>query len=824
VLKAGGVFVPVDLSWPRARIDAVIADCGAGIVLDRIDGFPAAARTPLPVVPAGGAAYRMYTSGSTGRPKGVVTTHQNVVDLATDKCWGSTPRVLFHAPHAFDASSYELWVPLLSGGTVVVAPRQSIDAAVLQSLVDTYELTHVHVTAGLLRVLDPSCFAGLREVLTGGDVVSADAVRRVLEVNPGVRVRQLYGPTEVTLCATQQVIDDATTVLPIGRPLDNTRVYVLDDRLAPVPVGVTGELYVAGAGIARGYAGLPGLTAERFVADPFTSGGRLYRTGDRVRWSADGVLVFAGRVDDQVKIRGFRVEPGEVEAVLAAHPGVDQVAVVVREQRLVAYLVGSAETDVVRGFVERLLPGYMVPAAFVRLDVLPLTGNQKLDRAALPAPEFAGGAGRAPLDAREELMCAAFAEVLGLERVGVDDDFFALGGHSLLVVRLVGRLRAVFGVEVSARMVFDARTPAGLAGRLAEAGKRRQALRAGVRGVRVPLSFAQRRLWFLAQLQGPSATYNIPVGLRLDGVLDRDAFAAALNDVVVRHEVLRTVFTVADGEPWQQILDPSQVELAVPVVEFSPEAMADAAGYAFDLAVELPIRAVLFSQGPDAHVLVLVVHHIAADGWSMQPLARDIATAYTARRQGREPAWDALPVQYADYAIWQRDVLGSEDDPESLITRQIGYWRECLSEVPEELDLPADRARPAEASHRGHLERIEIPAEVHRALRSIATEHGATVFMTLQSAVAILLSRLGAGTDLPIGTVVAGRDDPALEDLVGFFVNTLVLRTDLTGDPRLSDVLGRIREQTLRALAHQDVPFEKLVEDLTPARSLARSW
>ncbi|MFF9803146.1 non-ribosomal peptide synthetase, partial [Streptomyces rochei] len=419
----------------------------------------------LPVVTETSAAYVMYTSGSTGVSKGVVATHRDVVALAVDRCWGVTPRVLFHAPHAFDASSYEVWVPLLSGGTVVVAPDEAVDGAVLRRLITDHELSHVHVTAGLLRVLadqDPGCFAGVREVLTGGDVVPADSVRSVLEANPQAVVRQLYGPTEVTLCATQYEVGDSGEiggVLPIGRPLDNTRVYVLDDRLSPVPVGVAGELYVVGAGVARGYLNRPGLTGERFVACPFGAAGeRMYRTGDLVRWDAEGRLVFAGRADEQVKIRGFRVEPGETEAVLVTHPVVGQAAVVVREdvpgdKRLIAYLVPheqGAALDEVREYVAERLPQYMVPSAFVELDALPLTVNGKLDRAVLPVPEYAAGEGRGPVTVREEVICQAFAEVLGLPSVGVDDDFFALGGHSLLAVSLVERLRQR-GVSVSVR-------------------------------------------------------------------------------------------------------------------------------------------------------------------------------------------------------------------------------------------------------------------------------------------------------------------------------------------------------------------------------------
>ncbi|MGW4297615.1 condensation domain-containing protein, partial [Micromonospora chersina] len=769
-------------------------------------------------------------------------THRDVVRLAADRCWGETPRVLFHAPHAFDASSYEIWVPLLSGGTVVVAPPEAVDGPALRALVTGHALTHVHVTAGLLRVLadqDPACFAGVREVLTGGDVVPAGAVRRVLDANPGVRVRQLYGPTEVTLCATQHEVADAGQVggvLPIGRPLDNTRVYVLDDALAPVPVGVTGELYVAGAGLARGYAGRPALTGERFVADPFGSGGRMYRTGDRVRWDDDGRLVFAGRADDQVKIRGFRVEPGEVEAVLAAHRAVAQAAVLVREdtpgdKRLVAYLVpaqpGAPIADTVREYAAERLPAYLVPAAFVALDALPLTVNGKLDRAALPAPDLAGGGtGRAPATVHEQLLCEIFAEVLGRSAVGVDDDFFALGGHSLLATRLVSRVRTVFEVEVTVRTLFEAPTAAALAARLAGADRGRAALTRGVRPERVPLSFAQRRLWFLAQLDGAGASYHIPVALRLTGDLDRAALDAAVRDVLDRHEVLRTVYPVADGEPYQRVLSVAEAGVRLDLVDVAADrvadTVADAASRPFDLAVQAPLRATLLAVAPDEHVLVLVVHHIAGDGWSMGPLARDLSAAYAARHAGRAPEWTPLPVQYADYALWQRDLLGAEDDPDSLIARQVAHWRTALAGAPEELALPSDRQRPAEPSHRGHPVDVTVPADLHRDLVALARTSGVTLFMTVQTALAVVLSRLGAGTDLPIGAAVAGRTDQGLDDLVGFFVNTLVMRTDLSGDPTVAEALARVRDTALDAFAHQDVPFEKLVEELAPARSLAR--
>ncbi|MFK0026630.1 amino acid adenylation domain-containing protein, partial [Streptomyces sp. NPDC090798] len=603
-----------------------------------------------------------------------------------------------------------------------------------------------------------------------------------------------------------------------------------------------GELYIAGAQLARGYLGRAGLTAERFVADPFAvaPGARMYRTGDVVRWSADGVLEFVGRADAQVKVRGFRIEPGEVEAVLAGHGQVARAAVVVREdqpgdKRLVAYLVAEAndgvvDTSVLRQHVSERLPDYMVPSAFVTLDSLPLTPNGKLDRRALPAPEYTSKAsGRAPRSPREEILCGLFAEVLGVDSVSIDDSFFELGGHSLLATRLVSRVRSVLGVEVGIRSLFEAPSVAGLVGRLDEGGRVRERLGVRVRPEVLPVSYAQRRLWFLGQLEGASATYNIPLALRLSGALDVEALRAALADVAGRHESLRTVFRQsADGQPSQLIVDPGAGAPEVRVESVSSgevaSAVAGIAGTGFDLERDLPwrVRLLEVADAADEWVLVMVVHHIAADGWSMAPLAKDLSEAYAARREGRGPAWQLLPVQYADFTLWQREVLGDEDDPESVIAGQVAFWREALADLPEQLELPVDFPRPAVASHEGASVDVRVPGEVHARLVELSRSCGASVFMTVQAALAVLLSKMGAGEDIPIGTPVAGRTDDALDDLVGFFVNTLVLRTDVAGDPTFRQVVERVREADLAAFAHQDVPFERLVEVLNPARSMAR--
>ncbi len=681
--------------------------------------------------------------------------------------------------------------------------------------------------------------------MLGGEAVPAALLREWRQRHPGLALINSYGPTETTVsCLDYQMSPDdpiPDPVVPIGRPAWNTRVFVLDERLGLVPPGVAGELYVAGAGLARGYLGRPGLTAERFVACPFGGAGeRMYRTGDLARWNAPGELEYLGRSDDQVKIRGFRIELGEIEAVLAGLDGVGQAAVAVREdqpgdKRLAGYVIpaSGAELDpaVLREAAARVLPGYMVPAVVMVLDGLPLSVNGKLDRRALSAPEYAAGGGRAPATPGEQALCEVFAQVLGLDRVGVEDSFFDLGGHSLLATRLVSRIRVVLGVELPVRAVFECPTPALLAGALEGAEAARPPLVPVPRPERLPLSFAQQRLWFLEQFYGPNTVHNLPLAWRLSGRLDVVALAGALGDVVARHEPLRTMFPVADGQPYQHIIPAGQAR-ARAEAGFTVTAagrgelaglVAAAAGYVFDLAAELPFRASLINLPGQEHVLVLLCHHTAADGWSLRLLLSDLAEAYQARCEGRAPGWAPLPVQYADYALWQRDLLGGADGDGGVLAGQVQYWRQALAGLPDELTLPFDRPRPAEASRRGSLMLWQLAdASLHAALADLAREHQASIFMVLHAGLAALLSRMGAGTDIPLGAPVAGRTDEAVHDLVGYFVNTMVLRADLSGDPGFGELLGRVRETVLSAQARQDLPFERLVEVMNPVRSPAR--
>ncbi|MFJ4880732.1 amino acid adenylation domain-containing protein [Streptomyces sp. NPDC088745] len=873
VLRAGGVYVPLDPSHPRTRNRMILDTAAPRLLLtttetrDALPPAPASLLLDDPTLwrPAGGtlpgtprardAAYVLYTSGSTGLPKGVVVEHRSLANLfashreklmepAEEENNGLPLRVALTAATTFDAS----WDPFLwmvAGHELhLVDDATRRDPEALTALVHRSAIDVVETTPSFLEQLR-SC--GLfapgrprpRVLALGGEAVN-ESLWQELAALQGVAVWNLYGPTETTVNSVMGRVT-AGTRPHLGHPVTGTRARVLDERLRPVAPGVTGELYLSGAGLARGYENRPSATAARFLPDPYgVPGTRMYRTGDLVR-RREGRLEYVGRADGQVKVRGFRVETGEIGTVLTAHPDVAHSAVAVQpdvrgDGRLVCWVVAcdgqELSTRALRAYLADRLPAYMVPTAVIPVAALPLTAHGKVDFAALPTAADAGlGTGAVPdtdppRSAPEEILCALFAESLGHERVGRDDDFFELGGHSLLATRLVGRIRSAFGVELPVRALFESTTPAALAERLDEAGTARPALRRSPRPPKPPLSPAQQRLWFLHQMDPDSAAYHISVAVRLSGTLDRTVLHRALADVVARHESLRTLIKVDGGEPFQAVLAPGDARPGMPVTALEDTALAqalrEASGRPFDLAQEIPLRAELFRLAEDRHTLLITVHHIAADGWSMGPLAQDLAGAYAARTSGRAPSWTALPVQYTDYTLWQRGMLGSTDDPASLSTGQLAYWTARMAGAPEETPLPADRPRPAVSSGSGGVVTFQVPADTTTALDRLARTSATSTFMVLHAALAAVLHRAGAGEDITIGTPVAGRTDEALEPLVGFFVNTLALRTEV--DPRTTfrELLAGVRETNLAAYAHQELPFERLVETLQPARSLAR--
>ncbi|WP_344016442.1 non-ribosomal peptide synthase/polyketide synthase [Pseudonocardia xinjiangensis] len=872
VVRVGAAYLPLDPDLSAERLAFLLADAAPAAVLTTaalraatswpprsgavlaVDepGFAPGGAGPRLACPAGPAdpAYVIYTSGSTGRPKGVVVPHAGIVNRLAwmQDEYRLTPddRVLQKTPSSFDVSVWEFFWPLLTGAALVVArPDGHRDPAYLAALVVRERVTTAHFVPSMLTEFlahpDAAGCTGLRRVVCSGEALPGATARRFGELLPGVRLDNLYGPTEAAVDVTRHADAPATTGagVPIGTPIWNTGAHVLDLHLQPVPDGVAGELYLSGVQLAHGYLARPGLTAARFVADPHgRPGERMYRTGDLARRLPGGELEFLGRSDDQVKIRGFRVEPGEVEAALLAAPAVTAAAVVVDESaagepRIVGYLTGAgADPATVRAYVADRLPAHMVPAVLVTVDALPLSPNGKLDRGALPAPDLAAGPGvEAPRTEREAVLCALVGDVLQVDTVGVHDDFFAAGGTSLSAMRLVGRIRAATGVDLAPRAVFDAPTPAGLAELLAGAvsvsgrGPVRPPLTAAAQQAhRLPLSASQRRMWLHYQLRGVDPTYVVPVAWRLRGPLDVAALTAAVRDVVDRHEPLRTVYPDSQGPDsqgmaFQQILAAPDVPL--PLVETDRAglgALVDAEvdrGFALDR--ELPVRARLYRlTGTDEHVLLLLVHHIATDEWSTGPLVTDLAAAYTARAAGSAPSWAPLPVRYADYTTWHERLLAAVADD------QLAFWRRALAGLPTELALPTDRPRPVELSHVGSTVPFTVDAATAGRLREVARRRGVSMFMLVHAAVAVLLHRMGAGTDIPLGSPVAGRGDPALDDLVGFFLNTVVLRTDLSGDPTFAELLDRVREADLAAFDHADVPFEAVVEALDPERSLAR--
>ncbi|MFC4126270.1 amino acid adenylation domain-containing protein [Nocardia rhizosphaerae] len=895
IAKTGAGFVPIDVGYPAERIGHILGDCGATLGVTGVDhpadlpdsvtwtvvdpdAPPVAELAPVPARPAH-PAYLIYTSGSTGVPKGVLVTHGGLANLAAERRdrYALRPgaRTLHHASPGFDMAVGEILCGLAGAATLVVAPRYVMAGPDLAELIRRERLTNAIITPAVLATLDPETLPELRVLGVGGEAIRPDLVAAWSRTR---LMRNGYGPTEATDIATiaELTPDRAVT---IGAPLRGFHALVLDARLRPVPPGVIGELYIGGPALARGYHGRHALTAGRFVADPFgPPGGRVYRTGDLVTITPgpDPELIYHGRSDFQIKVRGHRIEPGEIETTLTGLPGVDQAAVIAHQDargtHLVAYLVPDGHLDVerVRGRLADLLPAYLRPSAYVVLDTLPLTPNGKLDTRRLPAPVFGHQGSRPVATDAERTVAAAFGDLLGTDVTGADMDFFELGGTSLTATALAARL----GVGV--RTVFDAPTVAALALRLPEAGDQ-DAPAPQPRPARLAPAPAQLRMWLLNQLYPDSAAYHLPIALRLSGPLDVPALAAAVRDVVDRHEVLRTVYPDTGAGPQVRIMTADEVlgstplsaraldaEAAVGVASVSAcaldadVALGDASASAgaldpevtlgdvpssgrvpdlaaelaalvtapFDVTADAPIRVALWRFGADEHVLALVAHHIAADGWSHGPLMADLSAAYTARADGQRPGWEPLPLQYADYTLWQHRRLGDRHDPESTAARQLAHWVRALDGAADRPPLPADRVRTpgsgGPGGGRGAVVEFEIAAETASALATLARSHNATPFMAGYAAFTVLLGALAGTTDVTVGTPVAGRGHPALDRLVGMFVNTLPLRLTFDPQDRFAALLARAREVSLAALDHADVPFDHIVEAVNPPRDTTR--
>ncbi len=840
-LKAGAAYLPVDPAYPAERVAFMLRDAAPVLTLTEaidVSALPSSNLTDAerlsPLRPAH-PAYVCYTSGSTGVPKAAAMPCGAMVNLVTWTMAHFPPgRMAQFSSLSFDTSAMEILATTVNGGCLVV-PHEGVrrDAEEYVRWLVKHEVNEMLVPNLVVEAMcDAASFMraalpALRRICQGGEaLVLSPRLKELYAANRELRLINHYGPTETHLAVARlfpAAVGDWPAEPPIGRPIANTQAYVLDAHLQPVPAGVIGELYLAGAQVARGYLHRPAFTASRFVANPFgPPGARMYRTGDLVRWREDGELVFAGRVDHQVKIRGFRIELGEIEAVLRGHAEVAQVAVTAvgerrGAERIVAYVVTASapiDAEALRRHVAAALPDYMVPSAFVQLERMPLNPNGKLDRRALPPPARAES-GRPPRTPTEQALCELYAHVLAAQAVTIDDDFFALGGHSLLAAKLISRIRSTLRVEVPIRALFEGPTPAALAERVAAAiNASPGALAPKPRPELIPLSSAQLRMWFQHRMEGLSSTYNLPVIVRLSGDIDRGALQAALGDVAARHESLRTVFADRDGQPYQRILDlaPRWTFSRVRACELE-ERLEAAAAYTFDLATETPLAAWLYEVGPGEHVLLLLMHHIASDGWSLAPLARDLSAAYGARRRGQPPGWPPLRVQYADYTLWQRELP---------IDAGLSYWTDRLAGSPSELVLPVDRPRPAVPSYRGRRVALRLNQELHRALIALARRSSCTLFMVLHAGLSVSLNELGAGVDIVIGTAVAGRGEETLDELIGFFVNTVVLRADLSGAPTFTELLARVRDGDIAAFGHQLVPFEQVVEALKPERRSGR--
>ncbi|OLP02094.1 non-ribosomal peptide synthetase [Mycolicibacterium porcinum] len=859
IVKAGAVYLPVDPTYPEDRLTYILSDSDPKLVLrepvDGLQGYPATDPTDQerirPLRPDN-TAYLIYTSGSTGLPKGVPVPHRPIAEyfvwFGGDYQVTEDERLLQVASQSFDVSIGEIFGMLAAGARLVIPKPGGLgDIGYLTDLLRDEGITSMHFVPSLLGLFlslpGVNEWRTLQRVPIGGEALPGEIADKFLATFDSL-LHNFYGPTETVLNCTRYKVEgkQGARIVPIGTPKINTTIHLLDDALQPVPVGVIGEIYIGGTHVAHGYHDRPRLTAERFVADPFNPGGRMYRSGDLARRNADGDIEFVGRADEQVKIRGFRIELGEVSAAISVDPSVGQAVVVVSDlpslgKSLVAYITPAAgaervEIDRIRARVTAALPEYMIPAAFVELAEIPITAHGKIDRRALPEPEIRSATEfRAPESETEHEIVALFGELLERDGVGADDSFFDLGGHSLLATKLVAAVRTRCGVELGVADVFENATVAGLAAKVDE-------LRASGLGAGLPaivatahdgpaqMSAAQHRQWFQFRIDGPNPVNNVPFAARLTGPCDVEALATAVSDVVARHEILRTTYREIDGVPYQVVhpVAPVVVRRADGAGEEWVQGELDAERrHCFDLENEWPVKAAMLST-PDSHVLSLVVHHIAADHWSGTVLFTDLLTAYHARRAGHAPEWAPLPVQYADFAAWQAEVLSGGDE---RVEEQRTYWTRQLAGLSGEADvengLQPDFPRPPVPTGEGKALDFTIDTALRGKLVELSRELGVTEFMVLQAAVAIALHKAGQGTDIALGTPVAGRTAPELDALIGFFINIVVLRNDLSGNPTLREVLRRSRDMALAAYKHQDLPFDRVVDAVSPVRSLARN-
>ncbi|MCP2317520.1 mycobactin peptide synthetase MbtE [Nocardia amikacinitolerans] len=888
VLKAGAAYLPIDPAYPAERIEYLLSDAEPALVLDadalaaaegkaadRPETDPSDADRRAPLRPSN-TAYVIYTSGSTGKPKGVPVPHDAIAEhLACFNAeWDLTPqdRVLQSTSVSFDASLMDIFVTLAAGARVVVPkPNAYRDIPYVADLVTRHGISVLHMVPSMLATFlvlpEVNDWRTLRHVPVGGEALPGEVADR-FATQFDAELRNHYGPTEAVVCSTHMPVDgpQGTGIVPIGVPNQNVYLYLLDEALQLVPNGVVGEIYLGGRQLARGYLHRPGLSAERFVADPFLPGERLYRTGDLARRNAHGEIEFVGRADEQVKVRGHRIELGEVEATVTDHPGVAHCVVIVTEHEslgpiLAGYVVPKPgvelDLDVVRAFVGARLPEYMVPAALTVIDEVPLTAHGKLDKRALPKPELAVARScREPKTPTEIRVAALYATLFDRDRIGADDSFFELGGHSLLAARLITMIRAEFGIEIDMRVPFDKPTVAGLAAHLvasfldefgidldelgeAEASDADQAV-AEARGSRpelvrrerpehIPLSYSQRAYWLQRRMEGSIDGENVTYPIRFDGPIDRAALFAAIDDVVARHESLRTTFPEHEGTPYQLVHPIAHVE--VPVLDLNgdeaklDEELTTDADYVFDLQAEPLLRLRLLVLDERTTVLSILMHHIIADRRSCQIFVDDLTAAYRARVRGAAPEWSELPIQFADFAMWQREMFdrGPDREVSAAGQAQLDYWREALAGLPDEIAVGHHRPRPQVLGRNGIGTARTVPAAIWEKARARAEEAGATEFMLCQAVSAVVLNALGAGDDLAIGAAVANRIGEATDDLIGLFANVVVLRNDVSGDPTPRVVLDRVRDSALDAISKQGVPFERLVETINPARSLARN-